>query len=58
MLYQWPCYDTDEAFTGHVAGGGNNIPGPDAPDGNKVGAVCPSPELDFLMTEEGGSWSP
>jgi len=40
--------DADESFTGVVEGGANAF------DGNAEGAVCPSPELDFLMTEEGG----
>ncbi|MCD5415593.1 right-handed parallel beta-helix repeat-containing protein [Candidatus Bipolaricaulota bacterium] len=35
-------------FTGQVTGSGNLIPGPDEPDGNRKGAVCP-PELAFLM---------
>jgi parallel beta-helix repeat protein len=44
-----------ETFQGHVAGRKNTIPGPDEPDGNKKGAVCPE-ELGFLMTEEGGEY--
>jgi parallel beta-helix repeat protein len=55
-LRQRPCYDTDEVFTGHVSGKQNTIPGPEEPDGNGKGAVCPSPELGFLMTEEGGEY--
>ncbi|MGC9529974.1 MAG: right-handed parallel beta-helix repeat-containing protein [Candidatus Bipolaricaulaceae bacterium] len=43
-----PCLGKEEAFTGHVSGYANVIPGPDAPDGNKQGAVCPS-ELVFLL---------
>lgn len=54
-LYQQPCYDTDEVFTGHVLGKANVIPGPGEPDGNGKGAVCP-PDLEFLMTEEGGEY--
>jgi len=45
-------YRSLDEFTGEVAGSGNLIPGPDDPDGNRGGAVCP-PELAFLMTEEG-----
>jgi len=45
-------YRSRDEFTGEVAGSGNLIPGPDDPDGNRGGAVCP-PELAFLMTEEG-----
>ena len=45
-------------FTGRVIGKGNTILGTDEPDGNKKGAVCPPPALDFLMTEDGGSWGP
>lgn len=55
-LFQPPCFPFDEVFEGHVSGKENTIPGPDEPNGNKKGAVCPSPELDFLMTEEGGEY--
>ncbi|MCK4393758.1 right-handed parallel beta-helix repeat-containing protein, partial [Candidatus Bipolaricaulota bacterium] len=55
-LYQQPCNDTDEVFTGHVTGRANSIPGPDEPDGNRKGAICPTPKLDFLITEEGGEY--
>ena len=55
-LYQQPCNDTDEVFTGHVTGRANSIPGPDEPDGNRKGAICPTPKLDFLITEEGGDY--
>jgi len=55
-LYQQSCYDTNQVFTGHVSGKANTILGPDDPNGNKKGAVCPSPELDFLMTEQGGEY--
>ena len=52
-LYERPCFDTGSVFGGLVAGGKNTIPGPDEPDGNKQGAVCPN-ALQFLTTEEGG----
>jgi len=55
-LYQRPCYDIDMVFGGHVSGEQNTISSPGEPDGNKKGAVCPSPELDFLLTEEGGEY--
>jgi len=45
--------DEEEKFAGQVVGMGNRIPGPDEPDGNREGAICPD-ELAFLMTEEGG----
>ena len=35
-------------FTGEVTGSGNTIPGPDEPDGNQKGAVCPD-SLSFLQ---------
>ena len=35
-------------FTGQVTGSGNLIPGPDEPNGNQKGAICP-PELVFLI---------
>jgi len=51
-LYQWPCYHTDEAFIGRVSGRANIIRS--HPEYGSL-AVCP-PELDFLMTEEGGCY--
>jgi parallel beta-helix repeat protein len=54
-LYQQPCNDTAEVFTGHVSGKANTIPGPQEPDSNGKGAVCPE-DLKFLMTEEGGEY--
>lgn len=42
-----------ETFLGRVRGSGNLIPGPDEPDGNGRGAVCPE-ELDFLRGDEQG----
>ena len=51
-LYQRPCYDTDHIFEGAVKGRSNEILG------NEKGEVCPSPELNFLMTEEGGCYGP
>ena len=53
VLYQQPCFKTDEVFSGHVFGGKNVILGPSDPDGNGKGAVCPE-DLSFLMTTEGG----
>ena len=47
-LSETPCDNTDQTFMGVVEGGANTF------DGNEEGAVCPSPELDFLTTEEGG----
>ena len=42
-LYQWPCFwYTDKVFTGHVSGSNNVIPGPEKPDGNQEGALCPA----------------
>ncbi|MCD5417907.1 right-handed parallel beta-helix repeat-containing protein, partial [Candidatus Bipolaricaulota bacterium] len=35
-------------FIGQVTGSGNLIPGPDEPNGNQKGAICP-PELVFLI---------
>ncbi len=55
-LDQRPCHDTDSVFSGRVSGKGNTVPVPGEPDGNGEGAVCPSPELDFLTTEEGGEY--
>lgn len=52
-LYSPSCHSLGNAFTGLVTGGGNTIPGPSEPDGNREGPVCPD-ELSFLMTEEGG----
>ena len=52
-LAERPCVDTEHAFTGRVTGCGNTIPGPDEPDGNKSGAVCPD-AVAFLMAREGG----
>jgi len=52
-LYERPCFDKTTVFTGLVTGGGNTIPDPNEPDGNKLGAVCPE-TLRFLMTVEGG----
>ena len=43
--YSASCIDVieeDSEFTGQVTGRGNIIPGPDKPDGNKQGALCPS----------------
>ena len=40
----WPgCYEElgDLQFAGQITGGGNLIPGPDAPNGNALGACCP-----------------
>jgi len=56
-LYHRPCYDTAEVFLGHVSGRANIISGPKELDGNsqRAVAVCP-PELEFLMTEEGGEY--
>jgi len=48
LLYHRPCYRTTESFAGHVTGHGNEIPGPDKPDGNSLGDVCPS-RLGFLQ---------
>jgi len=54
-LFQRPCSSTDWIFSGHLAGRANTIPGPEEPEGNGKGAVCPE-ELDFLMTAEGGEY--
>jgi len=54
-LNQPPCYYPyyyEELFKGAVRGRKNVI------SGNKKGEVCPSPELNFLMTEEGGCYGP
>ena len=57
VLLERPCEDSDVVFQGLVTGRANRITGPDASNGNGEGAVCPSPELDFLTTEEGGEYS-
>ena len=44
-------------FKGFIAGSGNDIPGPEEPGGNRMGAIYVE-ELAFLMTEEGGAWAP
>jgi len=53
-----PCAASNVAlnavFDGRVAGAGNAIPGQSEPDANMLGAVCPAPTLNFLMTPEGG----
>jgi len=54
-LYQQPCYENDGVFSGRLSGRKNAIPGPGEPNRNGKGAVCP-PELEFLMTEEGGEY--
>jgi len=43
----------DPGFTGAVAGRDNAIPGPDEPEGNRLGALMQD-ELSFLLEEEGG----
>ncbi len=48
-------YYEPAAFTGRVSGCCNTIPGSGEPDGNDRAAVWP-PELEFLMTEEGGEY--
>ncbi|MFQ6034134.1 MAG: right-handed parallel beta-helix repeat-containing protein, partial [Candidatus Bipolaricaulia bacterium] len=51
-LYQRSCFDilgAPDDFKGTVRGSSNVI------SGNKQAAVCP-PELDFLMTAEGGEY--
>ena len=53
ILFESPCCDTDQLFTGYVAGSNNSIPGSDEPDGNEEGAFCPN-ELSFLTTKQGG----
>jgi len=45
-LWEEPCLEADEEFTGLLEGGGNHIPG-------GADSVCPE-ELEFLSTEEGG----
>lgn len=45
LAYSASCVDAmeeDSKFTGQVTGRGNAIPGPDKPDGNKQGALCPA----------------
>lgn len=54
-LYQQPCYENEGVFSGQLSGRKNAIPGPGEPNRNGKGAVCP-PELEFLMTEEGGEY--
>jgi hypothetical protein len=56
-LFQRPCHQIDWTFTGRVSGQLNTIPGPGEPEGNRKGAICPE-ELVFLMTEEGGEYTP
>jgi len=54
-LYEKECFDEaygTDVFRGYVTGHGNVIPGSGAPDGNRLGAVCPS-KLHFLITEAG-----
>jgi len=51
VLFQRPCFDTDEKFEGKVEGGGNEI------HDNGKGDVCPS-ELNFLKTSQGGCYGP
>jgi len=53
MLVEPPCHG-DERFSGHVAGAGNQIPGPGEDDGNQTAAFCPE-GLDFLTGDEGGA---
>ena len=53
VLWERPCFDIDWKFEGYLTGRANTIPGPDEPEGNKGGAVCPD-DLSFLATEEGG----
>jgi nitrous oxidase accessory protein NosD len=44
-------------FKGVIGGVGNEIPCPDEPGGNRMGAIEVE-DLAFLMTEEGGMWTP
>lgn len=55
-LYRRPCYLTSHPFSGHIQGRGNTISGRRPRwNGQRAIAVCP-PELEFLMTEEGGEY--
>lgn len=51
VLYQKPCYETDDKFEGAVHGKMNEILG------NRGGQVCP-PALEFLVTTTGGCYGP
>ena len=41
-IEQSPCDNVDQLFGGQVMGSGNVIPGPEEPDGNQRGALCPA----------------
>lgn len=55
-LYQHPCYETNEVFTGHLNGSENLIPAPDDLSANKGGTLCPGypgdPWPDGFLKEE------
>lgn len=53
FLYERPCADTDLVFSGYLTGRANAITDLDEPEGNELGAVCPSTLL-FLESAEGG----
>jgi nitrous oxidase accessory protein NosD len=44
-------------FAGSISGANNTIPGPEKPEGNLYGAVCPE-VIFFLTTESGGVYRP
>jgi parallel beta-helix repeat protein len=49
---RYPWFIDEEEFKGKVQGKSNEI------SGNRQTEVCPSPELIFLLTEEGGCYGP
>ena len=54
-LYRRPCYLTSHPFSGRIWGKANIISGRRGLEGDEEHTVCP-PELEFLMTEEGGEY--
>jgi len=53
-LWEEPCLQVDDEFSGRLGGKDNVIPGPEEDDGNERGSVCPQ-DIDFLLDEQGGT---